>query len=62
MTQWKCSGCGNTFPADRIPAQCPSCKEKCSFSDVSCYTPECGGAESGNIDPRLLQPDPGKKV
>jgi rubredoxin len=61
MPQWKCANCGYTFADDRLPAQCPSCKERCSFSDVSCYTPECGGPGSGNIDPRLVQQDP-KKV
>jgi len=51
ITQWKCSQCGYTFGAEKPPEQCPSCKEKCAFMDVSCYTPECGGP--GNIDPRL---------
>lgn len=51
MTQWKCSQCGYTFGAEMPPEECPACKEKCSFMDVSCYTPECGGP--GNIDPRL---------
>ena len=50
-TQWKCSNCGYTFGAEKPPEECPSCKEKCAFMDVSCYTPECGGP--GNIDPRL---------
>jgi len=62
MTQWKCSDCGYTFPASQVPTQCPSCKEKCTFSDVSCYTPECGGPESGNVDPRLLHSEPGRKT
>ena len=35
------------------PETCPSCKEPCTFTDVTCYTPECGGPESGNFDPRL---------
>lgn len=61
MTQWKCSNCGYTFGSPSVPEQCPSCKEKCSFADVSCYIPECGGPESGNLDPRLLNPESGLK-
>jgi len=52
MTQWKCSNCGFTFGADTVPDRCPSCKQVCTFSDVSCYIPDCGGP--GNIDPRLV--------
>ena len=55
---WKCSNCGNTIQAVSAPEQCPSCKQKCAFMDVSCYTPDCGGP--GNIDPRLAKtPTPG---
>ena len=53
MPWWKCSECGYLFKADRAPEACPSCKVKCTFIDVTCYTPECGGPESGNYDPRL---------
>jgi rubredoxin len=62
MTQWQCSNCGYTFGADVPPDKCPSCKEACSFQDVTCYIPECGGP--GNIDPRLASSkkgDPGKE-
>jgi rubredoxin len=52
MTQWKCSNCGYTFGADSVPDRCPSCKQTCTFSDVTCYIPDCGGP--GNIDPRLV--------
>ena len=48
---WKCGKCGNTLQAPNPPEICPSCKEKCLFKDVSCYTPECGGP--GHIDPRM---------
>jgi rubredoxin len=51
MTQWKCSNCGYTFEAEALPDRCPSCKQACTFSDVTCYIPDCGGP--GNIDPRL---------
>ncbi|MBA4389989.1 MAG: hypothetical protein C0399_03530 [Syntrophus sp. (in: bacteria)] len=61
MTQWQCSNCGYTFGADVPPDKCPSCKEDCTFRDVSCYIPDCGGA--GNIDPNLVaqKRDPIKK-
>jgi len=52
MTQWRCSNCGYTFGADAVPEQCPSCKQTCTFTDVTCYIPDCGGP--GNIDPRLV--------
>lgn len=48
---WKCGNCGHTFQASVPPEMCPSCKERCTFKDVSCYTPDCGGP--GSIDPRL---------
>jgi rubredoxin len=51
MNQWKCSNCGYTFEAETVPDRCPSCKQACTFSDVTCYIPDCGGP--GNIDPRL---------
>lgn len=40
---WKCSECGYTFQAaPPPPEQCPSCKEKCAFIDVTRYAPDCG--------------------
>ena len=51
MTVWKCNGCGNTLHTETPPDVCPSCKHKCEFLNVSCYTPDCGGPDSGNIDP-----------
>ena len=41
MASWKCGSCGYTFEADAPPEACPSCKQKCEFLDVSCYTPDC---------------------
>jgi hypothetical protein len=35
-----------------MPDRCPSCQQTCTFSDVTCYIPDCGGP--GNIDPRLV--------
>ena len=50
---WKCSNCGYTFEekaGDSPPNTCPSCKEKCEFLNVTCYTPDCEGTGQ---DPRL---------
>ena len=51
MTQWECSKCGYTFGSEAVPDRCPSCKQVCTFNNVTCYIPDCGGP--GNIDPRL---------
>jgi rubredoxin len=42
MAEWKCKNCGYTMSDERPPDQCPSCKQKCEFLDVSCYIPQCG--------------------
>ncbi len=55
MPVWKCNRCGNTVDAAAPPEECPSCHEKCEFIDVTCYIPECGGPESGNINPQVFQ-------
>jgi rubredoxin len=56
MPVWKCNKCGNTVDLTIPPPEtCPSCKEKCEFIDVSCYIPECGGPDSGNINPQVYQ-------
>lgn len=50
---WKCSNCGYTFEekaGSAPPNECPSCKEKCEFLNVTCYTPGCEGTGQ---DPRL---------
>ena len=52
MTQWKCSNCSYVFGSDTVPEKCPSCDQKCTFIDVTCYIPDCGGP--GNTDNRLL--------
>lgn len=51
--QWKCCECGFTVGAETPPEKCPSCQQQCAFIDVTCYTPECGGSGSGNVDPQL---------
>ncbi len=47
---WKCSNCGNTVQTTSPPAECPACKKRCEFLNVTCYTPDC---QFGEIDPRL---------
>ena len=53
MPAWKCNNCGYTFETDAPPDECPSCKQRCEFVDVTCYTPDC--AIQG-MDDRLGQP------
>ncbi len=60
MAVWKCNHCGNTVDAPGPPEVCPSCNEKCEFVDVTCYIPECGGPESGNINTQVFS-ETGKK-
>jgi rubrerythrin len=48
---WKCGECGYTMVTAKPPETCPECQKACSFKDVSCYLPDCGGP--GNKDPRL---------
>ncbi len=52
LTFWKCGNCGFLHTAAAPPNTCPSCKQKCEFRNVSCYTPDCGGP--GKVDPRLV--------
>jgi rubredoxin len=59
--QWSCNNCGYIFAAEQVPDIYPFRKQTCTFVNVTCYTPDCGGPESGNIDPRLIQsPKPDK--
>jgi rubrerythrin len=51
QTFWKCAECNHVLKAVEPPEVCPSCFKKCTFRNVTCYTPECGGP--GNIDRRL---------
>jgi rubrerythrin len=44
MEEWKCGNCGYTVKAETPPEQCPSCKEKCEFVNVTCYIPDCGSS------------------
>ena len=54
---WKCNGCGYLIQQDvgkEIPKPCPACKQDCTFTNVTCYKPECGGPQSSNYDPTLM--------
>ena len=53
LTYWKCqnSKCGFLLTASVPPDVCPECGQKCTFKNVTCYVPECGGPD--NIDSRL---------
>lgn|GEM_PF-242806 len=53
MVVWKCSHCGYTLDAEQPPEQCPSCKEKCMFLNVTCYIPDCGAPDPRAVDERL---------
>ncbi len=48
---WKCNKCGHTFEGQLPPEKCPSCQLKCTFANVSCYTPDC---DCNGPDPKLL--------
>ncbi|MGQ9696137.1 MAG: hypothetical protein ACUVWV_15490 [Thermodesulfobacteriota bacterium] len=52
MNYWMCSECNFVFQAESPPNECPSCHNKCTFTNVTCYIPECGGPE--HLDRRLL--------
>jgi rubredoxin len=45
---WKCSLCGYTVQLAVPPEICPDCHRTCAFTEVTCYTPECGGP--GKLD------------
>lgn len=52
MTHWMCTTCGYYLRGPAPPDRCPGCNQACTFNDVTCYRPECGGEE--NIDPLLV--------
>lgn len=54
MPKWQCVECGYFVQeANRPPDVCPSCSLRCSFTDVTCYRPECGGPI--NPDPIVMK-------
>ena len=52
MTKWQCVECGYFSDDVRPPDRCPGCHASCSYADVTCYRPECGGV--ANPDPMLM--------
>jgi rubrerythrin len=52
LAYWQCTGCGFLVTAKTPPDVCPECAANCAFTNVTCYTPDCGGP--GNVDTRLL--------
>ena len=51
MPYWMCTSCGHCLNTTAPPEQCPHCGKTCSFADVTCYRPECGGEQ--NVDPLI---------
>jgi len=61
MPKWQCVECGYFVQeANRPPDVCPSCSLRCSFTDVTCYRPECGGPV--NPDPSIMKTVTGKRI
>ena len=52
MNYWMCSECNSVFEAETPPEVCPDCHSKCTFTNVTCYIPECGGPDY--LDSRLV--------
>lgn len=52
MTKWQCIECGYFFDGVKPPDKCPGCKANCTYADVTCYRPECGGP--ANPDPMVM--------
>lgn len=50
MNKWKCGNCGYIVETIEAPAVCPSCKQKCEFTDANCYTPDCGIIDKDYMD------------
>jgi CRP-like cAMP-binding protein/rubredoxin len=61
MPKWQCVECGYFVQeANRPPDVCPSCSLRCSFTDVTCYRPECGGPV--NPDPSIMKAVTSKNI
>ena len=52
MTKWQCVECGYFFDGVKPPDKCPGCSANCTYADVTCYRPECGGP--ANPDPMVM--------
>lgn len=40
MTKWRCEQCGYLLSEETPPEECPSCHVKCTFLDVTPYSPD----------------------
>jgi len=52
MTKWQCVECGYFLEEVKPPDKCPGCQASCSYTDVTCYRPECGGPAQS--DPMVM--------
>jgi len=52
MSKWQCVECGYFFDGTKPPDSCPGCRSHCTYTDVTCYRPECGGPP--NPDPMVM--------
>ena len=52
MPCWMCTSCGHYVNTGTPPDECPQCRQRCSFGNVTCYRPECGGER--NSDPKIM--------
>ena len=53
MAYWMCASCGYCLNTAAPVDECPHCHQKCTFRDVTCYRPECGGEQC--VDPLLVK-------
>ena len=53
MAKRMCSACGYQIDVNVPPQRCPSCHQGCSYIDVTCYIPDCGG--ESNVNPLVIQ-------
>ena len=52
MSKWQCVECGYFADEAKPPDTCPGCHAHCTYTDVTCYRPECGGPP--NPDPMVM--------
>lgn len=52
MSKWQCVECGYFTDGNKPPDICPGCHAHCTYADVTCYRPECGGPP--NPDPMVM--------
>jgi len=55
--KFQCSNCGYNLEQTEmpLPEKCPSCGQPCTWLDISCYIPDCGGPGGGRSDDRLYR-------